>query len=71
MYEVRGDTLRLVAVEYVVPQIAWTSANPPQLFGESFHRNDALGIWALHAWIWRANPLGMFEDFNPNVRLCP
>jgi hypothetical protein len=71
VYEVRGDALRLVAVEYIVPQAAWSSADPPSLFGQPFHRNDALGIWALHAWIWRGNPTGMFEDFNPNVRLCP
>ncbi len=23
--------------------------------------------WALHAWIWRGNPNGIFEPFNPNV----
>jgi hypothetical protein len=71
VYEVRGDALRLVAVEYIVPQAAWSSAKPPSLFGQSFHRNDALGIWALHAWIWRPNPAGMFADLNPKVRLCP
>ena len=35
-----------------------------------FHRNDTLGIWALHAWIWRPNPGGMHADFNPQVSLC-
>ena len=42
----------------------------PELFGEHFHRNDTLGIWALHAWIWRPNPGGMHADFNPAVSPC-
>jgi hypothetical protein len=71
VYEPRPDGYKLVAVEYVVPQAAWSGAEPPSLFGEDFHRNDTLGIWALHAWIWRGNPLGVHADFNPNVRLCP
>jgi hypothetical protein len=71
VYEPRGDSMKLVAVEYLVPQAAWTSAEPPSLFGEEFHRNDTLGIWALHAWIWRPNPDGVHADFNPNVALCP
>jgi len=71
VYEPRGDRYQLVAVEYVVPQAAWTGTSPPSLFGEDFHRNDTLGIWALHAWIWRGNPLGVHADFNPTVRSCP
>jgi len=70
VYEPHGDRMQLVAVEYVVPQSAWTGAEPPMLFGEHFHRNDSLGIWALHAWIWRPNPNGIHEDFNPRVDLC-
>lgn len=71
VYEPRPDGYKLVAVEYVVPQSEWTASDPPMLFGEHFHRNDTLGIWALHAWIWRGNSLGVHADFNPNVRLCP
>jgi hypothetical protein len=70
VFEPRGDRMRLVAVEYVVPQAAWTGSEPPELFGEHFHRNDTLGIWALHAWIWRPNPDGMHADFNPKVAPC-
>ena len=70
VYEPHRDRMQLVAVEYVVPQAAWTGEGPPELFGEHFHRNDTLGIWALHAWIWRPNPDGMHDDFNPNVDLC-
>jgi hypothetical protein len=25
------------------------------------------GIWALHVWLWQANPNGIFEDFNPKA----
>ena len=52
-------------------RIMWTSDEPPMLFGEHFHTNDVLGIWALHAWIWRGNPGGVHDDFSPNVRMCP
>jgi hypothetical protein len=71
VYEVDGDRLQLVAVEYIIPQAAWISSDPPSLLGHSFFRNDALGLWALHAWIWRPNPLGMFANYNPSVKLCP
>ena len=71
VYEVDGDRLQLVAVEYIVPWSAWVSITPPQLYGRSFYRVDSLHLWALHAWIWRPNPLGMFANYNPNVKLCP
>jgi hypothetical protein len=71
VYEVRDTGLRLVAVEYIVPFSAWSSAEPPALFGQPFHAHDDLGVWALHAWIWRPNPLGMFADYTPSVSLCP
>lgn len=70
LYEPRGNTLHFVGVEYIVPFDAWTSATPPTLFGETFHRNEPLGIWALHVWLWKSNPSGMFADWNPNVS-CP
>ena len=71
VYEVDGNRLQLVAIEYIVPWSAWVSPTPPQLYGRSFFRNDSLHLWALHAWIWRPNPLGMFANYNPNVKLCP
>lgn len=71
VYEVDGNRLQLVAVEYIVPWQAWVSLTPPQLYGRSFFRVDSLHLWALHAWIWRPNPLGMFANYNPNVELCP
>src|SRR2546430_541737 len=71
VYEVEGDRLQLVAVEYIVPWTAWAPTAPPQLFGRSFFRNTTLHLWALHAWIWRPNPSGMFANYNPAVKLCP
>jgi hypothetical protein len=72
VYEVRRDgRLRLVAVEYIVPNSPEVAADPPRLFGLQFHLNTTLDVWVLHAWIWKWNPLGMFEDWNPRVRACP
>ena len=73
VYEPHNGRYQLVALEYVVPQDEqkWTDENPPMLFDEHFHRNTDLGIWALHAWIWRGNPGGVHDDFSPNVRMCP
>ena len=71
VYEVDRNRLQLVAVEYIVPWSAWVSTTPPQLYGRSFFSNTTLHLWALHAWIWRPNPDGMFANYNPNVKLCP
>jgi hypothetical protein len=66
MYEPQPDgSLRLVGIEYVVPQSA--APNPPSLFGLTFHRNDAFQLWVLHVWLYRDNPSGMFSDWNPTV----
>jgi hypothetical protein len=72
VYEVDGDELELVAVEYLVPY----GGQAPVLFGQTFHQahlptGEALPFWALHLWIWRANPLGIFADYNPEVDMCP
>ena len=71
VYEPHNGRYQLVAVEYVIPQDKWTGAEAPMLFGEHYHQNPDLGIWALHAWLWRGNPTGVHEDFSPNVRMCP
>jgi hypothetical protein len=63
----KNGRLRLVAVEYIVPFTAWTAAAPPRLFEQSFHRNEAFGLWVLHVWHYRHNPSGMFTDWNPDV----
>lgn len=67
MYEPEANgQLRLVGVEYVIPAAAWTSTTPPQLFGKSFKLN-AFNLWALHVWVWKDNPSGLYADWNPNV----
>jgi hypothetical protein len=69
VYEPTSHGLRLVGVEYIVPLSQSNSA--PQVLGQTLHANTGLGLWVLHAWIWRPNPAGMFKDFNPNVADCP
>jgi hypothetical protein len=68
MYEPQPDgSLQLIGVDYVVPFTAWTATEPPTLLGVPFMRNDPLGVWALHIWAWRPNPIGMFAMWNPNA----
>ena len=68
------EKLRLVAVEYVVFESAWTEASPPRMFGRTFdyvpfpNRYDLPAFYALHAWIWKRNPIGLFHAWNPRVR---
>jgi len=69
VYEPRDGSYQLVAVEYVVPGPA--DMTPPRLLGRDFTYLAALGVWKLHAWIWRPNPTGMFADYNPNSAMCP
>jgi hypothetical protein len=74
VYERRNNgTLKLVALEYVVFASAVTGT--PKLFGVPFNFNDGsrFGLppfYALHAWIWKPNPSGLFQPWNPNVS-CP
>ena len=64
-----GHPGHLVAVEYIVPMSL--SATAPEVMGMPLHANPGLGLWVLHAWVWRGNPDGVMADFNPNVALCP
>ena len=66
-----GEVAGLVAHEYIVPLEAWADRAAPTLFGRAFHLHPVLPLWVLHAWIWKDNPSGMFEDWNPKVRMCP
>ena len=70
--------LRLVGVEYIVFQEAWDTehAEPPTLLGQQFHlvpspnRYGVPAFYELHIWVWKHNPSGLFNDWNPRVR-CP
>jgi hypothetical protein len=67
--------LQLGAAEYVVFQAEWdaTHSSPPSLFGEDFmlmpadNRFGLPPFYQLHAWIWKANPSGIFNMWNPDV----
>jgi len=72
LYQPTADGARvLVAVEYIVPFTAWKAANPPELMGQTFRRNEEFGVWALHVWLYRENPTGIFSDWNPRVTCSP
>lgn len=73
VYTPSPNGLQLGAVEYIVPQALWDAAgntHPPMLMGQHFHLNEKLGVYVLHAWIWKNNSAGIFEDWNPAVS-CP
>ncbi|MCJ1679315.1 hypothetical protein MTF65_18600 [Streptomyces sp. APSN-46.1] len=71
---------RLVALEWVVmdrdgkPE---TDDDRPSLFGQPFKgpipgRFKGQKVhYALHVWLWKPNPAGMFATFNPAVRCRP
>ena len=67
-----NGSIQLGAVGYMVPASMWDaeSTTPPQVLGQSFHLDERLNMYVLHAWIWMNNPVGIFEDWNPDVS-CP
>lgn len=65
----RNGELRLVGVEYVTFD---TSAQPwvlgqPMLFRAAGNRYGLPDFYERHAWIWQGNPLGTFNDWNPDI----
>ena len=77
VYELTPDgATRLVGVEYIVPQEfvedeSGSVVSLPSVLGQDFHKHSFLPVYILHAWVWEANPSGMYADFNPNVSGCP
>jgi hypothetical protein len=69
LYEPQADgSEQLVAVEYIIPYTAHArSDTPPVLFGQQFKQNDTFQLWGLHVWAWKANPSGLYADWNPQV----
>ncbi|MEP6692513.1 MAG: hypothetical protein ABJD07_15240 [Gemmatimonadaceae bacterium] len=64
----QAGTLRLVAVEYIVPYSAHSRSDaPPVLFGREFKKNDTFQLWGLHVWAWKENANGLYADWNPQV----
>lgn len=70
IYEPGPKGLTLVGVEFAIPFQLWTKPEPPKFLGTTFQREDDVGAFALHAWVWRANPDGLFAETNPRVT-CP
>ena len=62
-----GDHAPSVGVEFAIPYTLWTEPQPPQFLGAPFQPEDEFGVFALHAWVWRQNPNGLFTETNPRV----
>ena len=59
---------RLVGVEFIVPFTEVSADSPaPRAFGLEFKKNFVFNVWALHVWVWKNNPSGIFADWNPDV----
>ena len=75
VYEKRHGRMHLVALEYVVFAADWDAkhAHPPKLFGQEFmftaagNRYGLPDFYSLHVWLWKHNPNGLFEMWNPRV----
>ena len=63
----KNGRAKLVGVEFAMPYALWTETEAPTFLGETFQREDEFGVFALHAWVWRHNPNGMFGESNPRV----
>jgi hypothetical protein len=75
MYEQKGGKFQLVGVEYVVLAADWNATHtmPPVLKGQLFNytaspnRYGIPAFFSFHVWAWKANPSGMFADWNTKV----
>lgn len=76
----RHGHLHLVALEFVVFKDAWDAEHPgrmPRLFGQEFmetpapNRYEIPAFYALHVWLFKYNPAGLFAPFNPRVSCDP
>ncbi len=72
----RKGKLKLAALEYVIFQADWYANHPagsmPMLFGQELmvgdhERFQIPPFFALHVWLYKFNPSGLFASFNPNV----
>ncbi|SBT88632.1 hypothetical protein GA0115233_1003154 [Streptomyces sp. DI166] len=67
LYEDGKHGRELFAVEWVVEDKGQAT---PELFGRKFDEGQLPGHFTLHAWIYKHNPDGLLEGFNPKVK-CP
>lgn len=79
VYAPTGEDIELAAVEWVAPdadQDLSTDDDRPSLFGQDFdgpmegHEPGQPIHYDLHAWLFKDNPDGVFEMWNPDVS-CP
>ena len=63
----RNGQPQLVGVEFAIHYTQWTEPEPPKFLGATFQPEDEFGVFALHAWVWRYNPEGLFAETNPRV----
>ena len=65
IYEPSGNGKpTLVGVEFAVPNLGQPA---PQFLGATFQNETDIGVYALHVWVWRPNPAGMFAETNSRV----
>jgi len=72
VYNKKEDgSFELGAVEFAIPI---DPSNPREKAPEGYvgnadewERNEAFGLWLLHAWVWNFNPDGVFHETNPRV----
>jgi hypothetical protein len=73
LYERTATGLALTAVEYIIKVSDWHGSKAPELFDHPFmlisapNRFGLPPFYALHAWIWKDNPNGRFNPWNPDV----
>ena len=68
LFEPRADgRMTLVGVELAIPFAQWTAPGPSTFLGVELGREEALGVYGVHVWIWSHNPEGMFAEANPRV----
>ncbi len=63
----RGGGYKLVAVEWVTFQEGLTILGQPMDTVPAGNRYMPDKFYAKHAWIWQANPKGLFEQWNPSI----
>ena len=72
----RNGGYQLIAVEYVVVAADWHAAfgdrtptvlGQDMLFREAGNRYGLPDFYERHAWLFKYNPRGLFDDWNPRV----
>lgn len=70
---VHEDKRKLGAVEYIIPDPDQKMSPSdldgkfPGVDGDTWHYENEIDAWTLHAWVWYPNPEGVFHPTNPRV----